>query len=134
MEEGIKLTYSESRTINTGKYENTNCFLSISTGDLKKFNRVDTGVTISAQESEENPDVTLDECIEALQKKVRDTLDKRELVIRNHSEAFVDFDTMKKAPNLGQEINVEEIKNDFDNTVSDLGDDELNKLFEDKDI
>lgn len=100
-EEFEKATYSETRTINIGNYENITAFASLSVG-VKHFNRVDKTIMITHTESKTVDQFNRDteNTFNMLKKSVRSVLNEREKQIRLATEDYVDFSTMSKYKNL----------------------------------
>ena len=79
-----KITYSESRTINMGDYESTQCFFSFST-IVKDRLGGKKSLTIREKSSEQvtNSDVgTFTKTAKRCMKRVKDVLDEQELILR----------------------------------------------------
>jgi len=91
MEEADKITYSESRTINVGQYENVNTFFSY-TGTIKHFNRVDKTVEIKHMETTtllRDDKADFKDTAKQLMKRVQRVLNTREREVRLKSMDFV---------------------------------------------
>lgn len=101
-----RVTYSESRTINIGDYENVNSFLSYST-DVKRINKKLNLLEIRHSEAE-----TLDENKEDFKStvtrtvnRVKTILDMRETAIRKRvieNDFVVAYDPEAKMPKKGK--------------------------------
>lgn len=92
-----RVTYSESRLINIGDYEQIQMFLSFSSSVQASDNSRVPTIKIHAKESAEVSG-QLEEAAETLKTKVRAVLDKEEKLIRKWSDAFTSFDTLDKLP------------------------------------
>jgi LysM repeat protein len=86
-----RLTYSESRTINVGQYENVSSSFTYS-GNIRHYNKQDKTVEISHNESISIPDYGLDYKYTAklLLSRVKKVLNTREQEIRLASRPFVE--------------------------------------------
>lgn len=99
-----RITYSESRTINIGNYENISCFLSLG-ADVKSINFRDKTAKISATDSEVLNDQSgeaFKSAVTTIVNRVKGVLDVREVQIRKASAAYNDigFDSLEKMPIL----------------------------------
>jgi hypothetical protein len=101
-----RITYSESRTINVGNYENVSTFLSYG-ADIKKINFRDSTAKIGHSETEVLNDETgaaFEAAVKKVVNRVKAVLDHRETTIRKASAIYDDttgdlsFDTLAKMP------------------------------------
>ena len=85
-----RITYSETRTINVGQYENVHAYFSY-TCDVKHFNRQDKTVEISHAESIAFRDGKKDfeDSAKLAMKRVKSVLNRRERELRLASMDFV---------------------------------------------
>jgi len=94
-----RMTYSESRTINTGNYEKIDCFFSFSTS-VTGINFVDKKMTIQHSDKVDLPHPSTSEefkdAAKKVQSRVRAVLDNREKQIRVASFPYVEFRTLEK--------------------------------------
>ena len=88
-----RITYSESRTINVGQYENINTHFSY-TSNLKHFNKVDKTIEIKYSESSPLSEDSEDfkNTAKLLMKRVKRVLNTRELEVRKATREFVETD------------------------------------------
>lgn len=86
-----RLTYSESRTINIGQYENVHSTFTYA-GNIRSYNNQDKTVKISHAESISIPDYGRDYKYTAklLLSRVKKVLNTREIEIRQASRPFVE--------------------------------------------
>lgn len=94
-----RITYSESRTINTGNYEKKESFFSFSTS-VTSINFVDKKMTVQHSDSVDLPAGSSKEEFQKAASKaitrVKSVLDSREKEIRTASYPFVDYPTLEK--------------------------------------
>ena len=90
MSENDKITYSESRTINIGQYENISTYFSY-TGNVKHYNRQDKTVEIAHTESQLLKEDSTDfkDSAKLVMKRVKKVLNRREREIRLASLDYV---------------------------------------------
>jgi hypothetical protein len=99
MSEFDRITYSESRTINTGNYEKQEAFFSFSS-TVTPINFLENKMTVQHSESTNLPvNLSKEEFSKAASKvmnRVKAVLDEREKQIRTASYPFVDYPTLEK--------------------------------------